>query len=70
MPSSNSKSPMTYQYILHEVADKIATLTFSCPEQRNAIHWAMSSEISAALKEAERDPAVSVVILKGAGPCF
>ena len=30
----------------------------------------MSAEISAALKDAETDPAVSVIVLKGAGTCF
>jgi enoyl-CoA hydratase len=61
---------MAYQHILYEVADKLATITFNRPERRNAINWPMSSEISRALKEAETDPAVSVIILKGAGPCF
>jgi len=61
---------MAYQHILYDVADKLATITFNRPERRNAVNWPMSSEISQALKAAETDPAVSVIILKGAGPCF
>jgi enoyl-CoA hydratase len=59
-----------YQHILYEVADKLATITFNRPDRRNAINWPMSAEISRALKDAETDPAVSVIILKGAGACF
>jgi enoyl-CoA hydratase len=61
---------MSYEFITYEVSEKIATLTLNRPKRRNAIHWPMSAEISAALKEAERDPAVSVIIVKGAGSCF
>jgi len=61
---------MSYKHILYGVSDRLATITFNRPEQRNAIHWAMSAEISTALKDAERDPAVSVIILNGAGTCF
>ena len=61
---------MSYQFIQYQVADKLATITFNRPERRNAIHWPMSAEISAALKQAELDPAVSVIVLRGAGSCF
>ena len=60
----------TYQHILYDVADKLAIITFNRPERKNAINWPMSAEISRALKAAETDPAVSVIILKGAGSCF
>ena len=61
---------MPYQFIDYQVADRLASITFNRPERRNAIHWAMSAEISAALKEAEVDPEVRVILLKGAGTCF
>lgn len=61
---------MAYRFITYEVADKIATLTLNRPEVRNAIHWPMSAEISEALKLAECDPDVAVVLIKGAGSCF
>jgi enoyl-CoA hydratase len=59
-----------YQFILYEVADKLATITFNRPDRRNAINWPMSGEIKDALKKAELDPNVTVIVLKGAGPCF
>lgn len=61
---------MAYEFILYEVADRLATITFNRPERRNAINWPMSAEISRALKQAESDPAVSVIVLRGAGRCF
>ena len=61
---------MAYQFIQYEIEDRLATITFNRPARRNAIHWPMSSELSGALKQAELDPAVSVIILKGAGSCF
>jgi enoyl-CoA hydratase len=57
-------------FITYEVADKLATITLNRPERKNAINWTMSGEISAALKAAEKDPTVHVIILKGAGTCF
>ena len=61
---------MNYQFITYEVDDRLATITFNRPERRNAIHWAMSAEISTALREAEGDQEVRVIILKGAGASF
>ena len=58
---------MAYENILYDVEDRLATITFNRPERRNAINWDMSAEISAALKAAEVDTDVSVIILKGAG---
>jgi len=59
-----------YQFILYDVSEGVATITFNRPEKRNAIHWPMRKEIVAALKEAERDDEVKVVVIKGAGPAF
>ncbi len=61
---------MTYQFILYEVDDRLATITLNRPEQRNALNWPMLEEVSKALKKAEKDPEVRVIIIKGAGPCF
>ncbi|OGA29428.1 MAG: hypothetical protein A3I01_02285 [Betaproteobacteria bacterium RIFCSPLOWO2_02_FULL_65_24] len=61
---------MTYQYILYDVEDRLATITLNRPEQRNALNWPLLHELSDALKKAEKDKDVRVIILKGAGPCF
>lgn len=61
---------MKYKNIIYEVGDRIATITLNRPEKRNALNWAMFADLSSALKEAERDRNVRVIILKGAGTCF
>ena len=61
---------MSYQFILYDVEDRLATITLNRPEQRNALNWPMLEEISDALKKAEKDTEVRVIIIKGAGPCF
>ena len=61
---------MTYKYILYDVADRLATITLNRPEVRNALNWPLLEELSDALKRAEKDLEVRVIILKGAGTCF
>lgn len=61
---------MSYEYILYDVADRLATITLNRPERRNALNWPLLAEMSDALKSAERDTEVRVIIIKGAGPCF
>ncbi len=61
---------MTYENITYELEDRIARITLNRPEKRNALSWPLLDELSRALKVAERDPEVSVIILSGAGPCF
>ena len=61
---------MEYQYIVYEVDESVARITLNRPEVRNALNWPLLAELSTALKEAEKDRSVKVIILKGAGPCF
>lgn len=61
---------MAYENILYEVSDRIARITLNRPKVRNALNWNMLNEVSAALKVAELNNDVHVIILKGAGPCF
>jgi enoyl-CoA hydratase len=61
---------MSYQYILYDIEDRLATITLNRPEQRNALNWPLLEELSDALKKAEKDREVRVIIIKGAGPCF
>jgi enoyl-CoA hydratase len=48
----------------------IAVLTMNRPAARNALDSELREELSAALRVADADPAVRVVILTGAGPVF
>jgi enoyl-CoA hydratase/carnithine racemase len=48
----------------------VATLTLNRPERLNAISGPMLTELSERLLEADRDPAVRVIVLTGAGRGF
>ncbi|MCB1615513.1 MAG: enoyl-CoA hydratase/isomerase family protein, partial [Pseudomonadales bacterium] len=58
---------MSYQYILYDVSEAIATITLNRPEALNAYTPDMGDEIVAAFREAEKDETVRAVILTGAG---
>jgi len=56
--------------VLTGTADGVAVITLNRPERLNTITGAMLDALSAALIEADRDPAVRVVVLTGAGRGF
>ncbi len=56
--------------ILYDVHERIATITLNRPERLNALSPEMQREIDEALSEAERDEAVRVVVIAGAGRAF
>ena len=61
---------MKYQQILYEVSDQVATVTLNRPEALNAWTDVMADEVWQAMHEAERDDAVRVIVLTGAGRAF
>ena len=61
---------MNFKNILYDVDERLATITLNRPDQRNALSWPLLAELSDALKNAEKDKDVRVIILRGAGPCF
>src|SRR3990172_4848370 len=61
---------MAYKYILYDTKERIAHVTLNRPEKLNAMNWLMRKEIVNALKTAERDDNVRVIIIKGAGRAF
>jgi len=58
---------MSYQEILYDVADRIATVTLNRPEKLNAWTMRMSAEVRHALVQADRDENVRVMLVTGAG---
>lgn len=60
----------TYETIQFDVANHIATITLNRPDVFNAFNDQFSKELLSALKDAERDADVRVVILTGAGKAF
>lgn len=62
---------MSYQHVVFEVADRIATLTFNQPATRNAISdEVMIDEIVSVLALVPTRSDISVLILTGAGEAF
>ncbi len=56
-----------FDALRYEVRDGIARITIDRPERRNALSWAATAELRAALAGAKADDAVRVVVLTGAG---
>ncbi|MBP6308245.1 MAG: enoyl-CoA hydratase [Burkholderiaceae bacterium] len=61
---------MTDALILRHDADAIATLTLNAPASLNALSTPMLLALDAALAALAQDPAIRVVILRGAGRVF
>ena len=56
--------------LIDDPAPAVRRLTLNRPAKRNALSNALRGEIFAALEACDRDPAVRVMILRGAGTCF
>ena len=61
---------MTYEQILYDVRDRIATITMNRPERLNAWTPLMGRELYAAFQTAGADPDVRVIVITGAGRGF
>ncbi|TWW01237.1 enoyl-CoA hydratase/isomerase family protein [Chitinophaga pinensis] len=61
---------MVFEHILYNVSGRVATITLNRPEKRNALNGATVGELRTAFNQAETDPEVKVIILKGAGEAF
>ena len=61
---------MTYQHILYEVSDKIATITLNRPDRMNAWTATMERDVRHAMEAASADDNVRVIVLTGAGRAF
>jgi len=61
---------MTYEQILYDVSDGLATITLNRPDKLNAWTPQMEIEIYDAALRADKDDAVRVIIVTGAGRGF
>ena len=59
-----------YTDLLYEAADGVATITLNRPERLNAITIPMLASLSGALRDADLDRQVRVIVLTGAGRGF
>jgi enoyl-CoA hydratase len=62
--------PADFREIEYSVKDKIATVALNVPEKRNRLSFLLRREFVSALKTAESDDDVSVVLVKGNGSSF
>jgi enoyl-CoA hydratase len=60
----------TYETILYGVEGPVATITLNRPEALNTIVPPLPEEVERAVGAATRDPAVRVIVLRGAGRAF
>jgi enoyl-CoA hydratase len=61
---------MTDDVLLIDTEDRVRTLTLNRPQARNALSSALRTQFFGALRDAEADDAVDVVIVTGADPVF
>ena len=66
------RKPLDYELVIYEADHDthVARVTMNRPEKRNALSHQLRGEIFHALKVAEADKEINVIILKGAGKCF
>jgi enoyl-CoA hydratase/carnithine racemase len=58
------------EHVKTEITDGVMTLTLRRPEKKNALTGAMYDALSDALKRAETEPSVRVVLIQGDGDSF
>ena len=61
---------MTYECLLYEVENGVATITLNRPDVFNAFNDQQSYDLQDALKQVAKDDNVRVVVLTGAGKAF
>ncbi len=58
---------MTYEHILTEIEDGVATVTLNRPDKLNAMNRKLSREMHHAVKQMEAEDAVGCIVITGAG---
>jgi E-phenylitaconyl-CoA hydratase len=58
---------MTFETLLFDKADRVATITLNRPERHNAFNVTMATELHRAWEAVKRDPEITCVIVTGAG---
>ena len=61
---------MGYEFLEYERLDRVGRITLNRPEKLNALSAGLQAEIVEAAKEAEADPEVHALLLRGRGRAF
>jgi len=61
---------MAYEFIKYEASGGIARVTLNRPEKLNALSQQLQSELIECLTNADEDPDIRVITLRGAGRAF
>ncbi len=61
---------MLYEFIKYEASDGIGRVTLNRPEKLNALSPQLQAELIECLTDADEDPDIRVITLKGAGRAF
>lgn len=61
---------MSYETILFEVKEGVASLTLNRPDVFNAFNEQLSSDVNDALKKVSKDKSIRVLVISGAGKAF
>lgn len=61
---------MTYEAIIYDVSDGVATITLNNPDRYNALTIQTYEDLKHALKHIQRDKSIRAVVLTGAGNAF
>ena len=56
-----------FQTLLYSITNSVLTITLNRPEVFNALNEQMKKELNEALREAEKDPNVRCIVIRGAG---
>lgn len=60
----------TQDYVLFEKIGRIGYVTLNRPGAMNALCWPLMERLEFLLKQAEKDPDVRVIVIRGEGKCF
>ena len=61
---------MSYECLLYETKDRVATLTLNRPDRLNALGGTLREDLTAGLQRAIDDPDVRAIVITGAGKGF